>query len=78
MHLSSLCHELKSRNRTGFVLAGVFLRTPACCRSGSSSVYHTDGPVPRLSVIKGVVFVLQAPENNPNSVLTQRGPGTLV
>lgn len=33
--------------------------------------------MPRLSVIKGVVFVLQAPENKPNSVLTQRGPDTL-
>lgn len=64
-----LSHELMSQNRTGFVLVGIF-RGPACCRSESCSIYHTDGTVPRLSVIKGLVFVLQAPENNPEQRFT--------
>lgn len=62
-----------SKNRTGFVLAGMFQEP-----SSSSRVDHADGAVPRLSLIKGAVFVLQAPDNNPNSVLAQRGPDTLV
>lgn len=38
----------------------------------------TDDTVPRWSVIRRVVFVLQARENNKSSVSTQEDPDTLV
>lgn len=76
MDLSSPCHELMSKKGTGFVLAGIFFGAQLVAEVNLRP-YITHGRVPRLSVIKGVVFVLQAPENNPKSVLTQRGPDTL-
>ncbi|KAK5600094.1 hypothetical protein CRENBAI_009037 [Crenichthys baileyi] len=42
------------------------------------SFWETDDTVPWMAVIKGVVFVLQTGGNNFNSVLTHRGPDTLL